>query len=140
MHIIFTWYYEKESKRWTIKCVRSHAGTTYLEANLIDISGQWPSMNLSCSYAFVRYNYDGYDYRLMDNAMEIDELGHREVALDWRIGVVSCKEDQQNKISYACLDINSDCVDFDATLGGYLCNCSKGYQGNPYLISGCQGW
>ncbi|XP_042042031.1 wall-associated receptor kinase-like 6 isoform X2 [Salvia splendens] len=59
------------------------------------------------------------------------------MALDWRIGAMNCKEARQNLANFVCRD-NSDCVDFDATLGGYLCNCSKGYTGNPYLNPGCQ--
>ncbi|CAA2982426.1 wall-associated receptor kinase 2-like [Olea europaea subsp. europaea] len=34
---------------------------------------------------------------------------------------------------------NSICVDSDTGLGGYHCNCSKGYKGNSYLRPGCQG-
>ncbi|XP_042066932.1 wall-associated receptor kinase-like 1 isoform X2 [Salvia splendens] len=57
----------------------------------------------------------------------------RSMALDWRIGVDNCK-DAKDQAKFVCQD-NSDCVDFD---GGYLCNCTKGYKGNPYLNPGCQ--
>ncbi|CAL5015912.1 unnamed protein product [Urochloa decumbens] len=69
--------------------------------------------------------------------------GKVPLVLDWAIrngnGTMSCEEaNKLNKMgtTYACLSSNSVCV--DSTNGpGYLCNCSKGYEGNPYLPSGC---
>ncbi|KAH6758256.1 hypothetical protein C2S51_018491 [Perilla frutescens var. frutescens] len=126
-------------------------GTSYVEANLSDLSGRWPhSTNLSCSYAFVEYKDRSSQYSspesypiLIDSTMMAPRLQDRVdsivLALDWRIGTVTCNEAQRNLTTFACKG-NTTCVDVDATIGGYLCNCSKGYQGNPYLSPGCQGY
>jgi hypothetical protein len=68
--------------------------------------------------------------------------GRAPTVLDWAIRngtVVSCEEAKRNETgTYACLSSNSECV--NSTNGpGYMCNCNKGYQGNPYLLDGCQG-
>ncbi|CAL5030996.1 unnamed protein product [Urochloa decumbens] len=68
--------------------------------------------------------------------------GQVPLVLDWAIrngnGTMSCEEASKlNKMgTYACLSSNSVCVD-SRNGPGYLCNCSKGYEGNPYLPDGC---
>ncbi|KAG1353936.1 hypothetical protein COCNU_07G000480 [Cocos nucifera] len=63
--------------------------------------------------------------------------GRAPVVLDWAIGNETCEVAQRNTTSYACLSKNSKC--FNSSNGsGYLCNCSSGYKGNPYLADGCQ--
>lgn len=123
------------------------AGTAYLDVNLIKLKGGWSRTNVSCSYAFIEYDIDGDHsylefYRFANNSTQItpDLLrGRTLVALDWRIGAVNCNEARRDPANFTC-HANSNCIDFDATVGGYLCNCSDGYRGNPYLTPGCQGW
>jgi hypothetical protein len=67
--------------------------------------------------------------------------GRVPMVLDWAIrnGTTSCEVATRNESgTYACLSSNSACVDA-ANGPGYACNCSQGYQGNPYLLDGCKG-
>ncbi|WVZ71159.1 hypothetical protein U9M48_019778 [Paspalum notatum var. saurae] len=91
-----------------------------------------------CSYAAVveaeTFNFSS-DYITTRRFNETNE-GQQPLVLDWAIGNVTC-DLAKNMPSYACHDDrNSICV--NSTNGpGYLCNCTKGYQGNPYLSGGC---
>ncbi|XP_008802182.2 putative wall-associated receptor kinase-like 16 [Phoenix dactylifera] len=63
--------------------------------------------------------------------------GRAPIVLDWAIGNETCEVAKRNTTSYACLSEHSDC--FNSSNGpGYICNCSRGYQGNAYLPNGCQ--
>ncbi|GFS34976.1 hypothetical protein Acr_00g0037100 [Actinidia rufa] len=58
------------------------------------------------------------------------------VVLDWAVGNETCVAARKNQTSFACKE-NSKCYNFDNG-PGYRCNCSEGYEGNPYLSNGCQ--
>ncbi|XP_028118160.1 putative wall-associated receptor kinase-like 16 [Camellia sinensis] len=88
-----------------------------------------------CGYAFV-VEEDAFNFSTLD----LKDLQSREtvpVVLDWAVGNQTCQEALANISSYACKAMNSEC--YNASNGpGYLCRCSLGYQGNPYVIDGCQ--
>ncbi|KAA8546579.1 hypothetical protein F0562_002682 [Nyssa sinensis] len=104
------------------------------------VGSTWNHTNISdfnpCGYAFV-VEEDYFNFSTLD----LKDFQNREnvpMVLDWAIGNETCEDAKKNSSSYACRAVNSDCYNSPNGLG-YFCNCSRGYQGNPYLIDDCQG-
>ncbi|XP_035542781.1 wall-associated receptor kinase 2-like, partial [Juglans regia] len=88
-----------------------------------------------CSFAFVveekAYKFSTLDLQNMQGKRDFP------LVLDWAVGKQTCKDAKKNTTEYACKAANSEC--YDSTNGpGYRCNCSLGYDGNPYLSRGCK--
>ncbi|KAF7092284.1 hypothetical protein CFC21_094783 [Triticum aestivum] len=94
-----------------------------------------------CSYAMVVeslwYNFstpDMYGYEVLPNRYP------RGVpfVIDFSIPNGSCPaKGQPPPPDYACVSGNSSCA--NATSGqGYVCKCLDHYDGNPYIVNGCQ--
>jgi len=108
-------------------------------------NGSSAAKNFSpCSYAFVaEQNWFNFSTSYA-NSKEFGQLYGTQfsgvpMVLDWVLGNETCVEAMTKQPStYACLAEKSICVDTPNGLG-YRCNCSPGYEGNPYIPQGCQG-
>lgn len=93
-----------------------------------------------CSYAFVA-EQDWFRFEasyLEDNKFTEKFKDGVPSVFDWVAGNQSCDEAVKNRSSYACISNNSQRVN-SSNATGYLCNCTDGFEGNPYLADGCQG-
>jgi hypothetical protein len=89
-----------------------------------------------CGFGFVveeeAYNFSPLDLTNLQGRVQVP------VVLDWAVGNETCEDAKGNMTSYACKAESSYC--YNSTNGpGYRCNCSTGFQGNPYLPDGCKG-
>jgi hypothetical protein len=92
----------------------------------------------SCHYVFlVQTEWFSYSDRVFLNRTDDFDV---PVVLDWAIrNVGKCSAAEGNATAdFACRSANSTCFDVDNG-DGYRCNCSTGYDGNPYLDNGCTG-
>lgn len=115
-------------------------GIKYFDASLGSLKNHTEVWSFDpCGYAFLG-EQDGFTFHISDfrdPAFQNRTIDNIPVVLDWVIGSQNCTQAQKSN-NYSC-HLNSYCVDSDSGLGGYRCNCTKGYGGNPYLDPGCQG-
>jgi hypothetical protein len=89
-----------------------------------------------CGFAFL-VEAEAYNF----SSLDLQQLQNREtvpLVIDWAVGNQTCENAQKNRTSYACKAEYSYCNN-SINGPGYRCNCSKGFQGNPYLPDGCTG-
>ncbi|PIA65121.1 hypothetical protein AQUCO_00100547v1 [Aquilegia coerulea] len=87
----------------------------------------------TCNSVFLAEE-DKYSFKFLD-FYNISSLSNIPMVVNWVVANQTCEDAQRDPKTFACKE-NSDCY-HSVDGNGYLCNCSNGYEGNPYL--GCQG-
>jgi hypothetical protein len=86
-----------------------------------------------------------FDYRILSESMRsfIEFTQEFDIKMRWAVSNLTCATASQRNGTYACVSPHSECV--NVTHGtlylGYRCECSQGFDGNPYVKSpdGCTG-
>ncbi|CAD5191243.1 unnamed protein product, partial [Musa acuminata subsp. malaccensis] len=91
-----------------------------------------------CSYA-VLLEANQFEFRTsyITTNQFLSNSSMAPMVVDWAIRNETCEVAQRDITSYACISEHSECLN-SSNGPGYLCNCSRGYQGNPYVAQGCQ--
>ncbi|KAF7080813.1 hypothetical protein CFC21_084824 [Triticum aestivum] len=87
-----------------------------------------------CSYAVLMESSNFTFFTSYVTTPEFNDRfhGRAPVVIDWAIGNETCEVARVKRDSYACVSDHSEC--FNSANGpGYICNCTKGFHGNPYL-------
>ncbi|KAI4983344.1 hypothetical protein ZWY2020_023836 [Hordeum vulgare] len=97
--------------------------------------------------AIVGYTSDG-EWQVQDSSSDSFHLSEEyDMKLLWFVDNLTCSKatSKQRSATYACRSSNSTCVIVNqpgyknVTMQlGYRCQCSQGFDGNPYVLNGCQ--
>ncbi|XP_042487864.1 putative wall-associated receptor kinase-like 16 [Macadamia integrifolia] len=104
-------------------------------SNAVSLNGSWG--NSSCSFAFLAA-VDSFSFKMSDVYRNSLDRTSIPVAVDWAIGNLTCDEAASvDPTKYYSCGPHTKCS--NSTNGpGYRCYCKDGFEGNPYLSTGCQ--
>lgn len=102
-------------------------------------------INISEGLVGIRYTswYEQLEFKVYVPKQPDLYVGSGESSsVKWAVANLTCLEAKQNYSGYACVSINSTCLGVNSTDDyiGYRCSCTLGFQGNPYIQDGCQGY
>ncbi|CAN6162334.1 unnamed protein product [Urochloa humidicola] len=116
-------------------------GVALIILKVSNTSQMWKGFGTRCSYA-VLMEAAAFNFRTTYiNTTEFWDMGagRAPAVLDWSISNATCEVAKQNLTgTYACRSTNSMCVDSIGGSPGYVCNCTQGFEGNPYIPDGCK--
>ncbi|KAK8664931.1 hypothetical protein V6N13_084700 [Hibiscus sabdariffa] len=103
--------------------------------NISDVS----ATRNNCGYGFV-VDQESYTFEASDlDHCSSSKIKKSSLVLDWVIGYGTCEAAEKSWDTYACKGMNSYCLGYESDDGqSYRCSCKQGYEGNPYLSTGCQ--
>ncbi|KAF2933568.1 hypothetical protein DAI22_04g093400 [Oryza sativa Japonica Group] len=108
-----------------------------------DDYNQVTDINVEEGFVQIKHAAGGYgdqEFMAIDGEPHLyDGPWEYSISIGWAVANLTCPEAKQNASGYACVSTNSNCVPMNSTSGyvGYRCNCSPGFQGNPYIQNGC---
>ena len=120
-------------------------GTRFLNIRIASVLNQTgPSDIGPCTKIFlVDRDWFRFDPIQLANNNFYSEGFKVPVVVDWVIpwetlenSTWSCAYAVKNQTAYACRSEYTMCVESGS---GYLCKCSPGFEGNPYISNGCKG-
>ncbi|KAL8141384.1 hypothetical protein V2J09_007405 [Rumex salicifolius] len=110
-------------------------GLLYYNITMASVFNHSDSLEFNpCDYAF--FGENSFVFKGFSDLMKWDRKVTPTV-LDWAILKEPNCSMAKNSVDYACKGSHASCVD-SYNGPGYYCQCSHGYEGNPYITDGCQ--